>query len=257
MQQSANRQPAPGRRRVLIGAFLLALVCWVTGATPAQAAGTGHYNAATVKHNPTFTTLLTGNLLPPGVLENSGTVLYLSTTGTGLHKLPFALQLYNQSYTNIAIGSNGNIQPGVTSPGGAPNPNGPFSCNFPVPLTGNRPAVLVFWAPLYYDTASTFLGYPQGVFVRTTGASPHRTFTVSWQARDLDQNGGAVLAQAVFTEGSPTVNYIYGSTVSSRDFLTIGIQSKAVNSVVSWTSYTACDSPNSAPGTQLTWTHTG
>jgi hypothetical protein len=152
------------------------------------------------------------------VLDNSGTVLYLSTTGTGLHKLPFALQLYNRSYTNIAIGSNGNIQPGVTSPGGAPNPNGPVSCNFPVPLTGNRPVVLVFWAPLSYDTASTFLGYPQGVFVRTTGASPHRTFTVSWQARDLDQNGGAVLAQVAFTEGSQTVNYIYGSTVSSRDF---------------------------------------
>lgn len=240
------------RRRTLAGALLLGLVLWLTGGSPASAAGPGHYNAPAVAHDPTFTVLLTGNLLPPGVIENSGTVAYLSTTGTGLHKLPFALRLYNQSYTNIAISSNGNIQPGVTAPDGFPNPNGPFSCS--VPIDNARPLVLPFWGPLYYDSAETEHGYPEGVFVRTTGAAPHRSFTVSWQAEDLDGNGDARLIQAVFQEGAQTVTFLYGSTIQSRDYLTIGIQSKQK---LSWTAYTACDGTNAPPGTRLTWTHTG
>jgi hypothetical protein len=239
-------------RRTVAGAVLLALVLWLTGGSPASAAGPGHYNAPAVAHDPTFTVLLTGNLLPPGVVENSGALMYLSTTGTGLHRLPFALQLYNQSYTNVAISSNGNVQPGVSSPGGFPNPNGPFSCT--LPIDNAKPLVLAFWAPLYYDSAETEHGYPEGVFVRTTGAAPHRSLTISWQAEDLDANGDARLIQAVFQEGAQTVTFLYGSTVESRDFLTIGIQSKQK---LSWTGYAACNSPGDAPGTRLTWTHTG
>jgi hypothetical protein len=251
MRSTFNRMRS-GRRNAVAVALLAMLVLWLGGAGPAAAAGPGRYNAAQVARDSGFTLLVSGNLLPADVqLDNSGTLVYLSTTGTGLHRLPFPLFLYNQKYSNIAISSNGNIQPGVQSPNGFSSPNGPFSCNFPV--ENGTPLVLAFWGPLYYDTSATGHGV-EGVFVRTSGTAPHRTFTVSWQGQDLDADGGPILVQAVFTEGVQTVVFRYGSTVASRDFLTIGLQSKQK---LTWTSYAACSDTNAAPGTRLTFTHTG
>jgi hypothetical protein len=253
MRQTSTRFPA-GARHAIAGAALLALVLWLTGGSPASAAGPGHYNPPVVTQDPTFTVLLTGNLLAPiSQPPNGGVLSYLSTTGTGLHRLPFPLFLYNQKYSNIAISSSGNIQPGVTSPGGIAGSPGIMGCDFPIGTDG-RPAIFPFWAPIYYDTASSRLGFPEGVFVRTTGASPHRTFTVSWQGQDIDANGQAILAQAVFQEGLQTVTFLYGSTVLNHDTMVIGIQSKQQ---LSWTAYAECDGTGAPPGTHLTWTHAG
>jgi hypothetical protein len=239
-------------------ALLVTLVLWLGGSTQAAAAGPGRYDAPQIARDATFALLTSGNLMPPGIQQDNGGRLFdLSTTGTGLQRLPFPLFLYNQKYSNVAISSNGNIQPGVTSPGGLLGNWGIMGCRFPLHTTPtadqSKPVVSVFWGPLYYDTTATGHGV-EGVFLRTTGAAPHRTFTVSWQAQDLDADGGPILAQAVFREGVQTVTFLYGSTVQSRDYLVIGLQSKQE---LSSTAYAECDGTGAPPGTRLTWTHTG
>jgi hypothetical protein len=73
--------------------------------------------------------------------------------------------------------------------------------------------------------------FPDGVFVHTAGSAPHRTFTVSWQGNE-DDTGNPVLAQAVFSEGSQNLAFLYGRRGGAS--ATIGIQSKQQLSATEW-----------------------
>src|SRR4051812_32241059 len=195
---------------VLASAAALLLV-----APPAGAAGPGSY-AVTQTHNATFTPLTTNNLVS-GFVQN--TVYSLSTTSAGTHRLPFPLHLYNSTYRSIAISTNGNIQPG-TAPTVVAGPWQAPTC-LPNPAFG-RTALMAF------DFADG-LGYNgsqgQGVFTRTRGRAPHRTFTVSWQGLEFVSAPTTVKVQMIFTEGSQTVRYVYGSMTSQYGVL-VGLQSK-------------------------------
>lgn len=171
---------------------------------------------------------------------------YLSTTGTGLHRLPFALHLHNQTYSNVGVSTNGNVQPGISSRGSTA-----YNNNCLPSATFGRPAVLPFWDDLYFTSTDTSHGFTEGVFVRTSGTAPHRKFLVSWQGHLFSDAGTLVMAQVTFQEGLQTVVYAYGR--SGGGSTTIGIQSKQQ---LSYTQYT-CNSGGTpvAAGQKLTLVH--
>jgi hypothetical protein len=224
----------------LVGVAVAVLVLFTAG--PASAVSPGSYTIASTT-GAAFTQLSSGNLVS-GIADD---VLYpLSTTGTGLHRLPFALHLYNQSYTNAVVSSNGNIQPGVTSG------NSTFSNDcLPTSAFLGRPSVLPFWDDLYFDSNDTSHGFTEGVFVRTSGSAPHRKFLVSWQGHLFGDTGSLVMAQVTFTEGSQNLTYVYGRNGGGS--ATVGIQSKQQ---LSWTQRT-CNAGGTplVSGQKLTLTH--
>jgi len=228
-------------------AFTVAVAAVILTATQASAVSPGHY-AINGTNGATFPFLTSGNLVS-GAADD--VLFYLSTTGTGIHKLPFALHLYNQSYTNVAISTNGNVQPGVTSPGGTAAYNN--TC-LPTTATG-RPLVAPFWDDLAFDSNDTSHGFMEGVFVRTTGSAPHRKFTVSWQGHlfSINNTNPLVAAQVTFAECSQTVVYVYGLNGGSG--ATVGIQSKQQLSFTQW----ECNgNPTTVfSGEKLTLTHSG
>ena len=241
--------------RLSFRSLLVAVAAVLLTATQADAVTPGQYNFA-ASGGASFTFLTSGNLVPPNTTADD-ILYYLSTTGSGIHRLPFALHLYNQSYTNIAVSTNGNVQPGVTSPGG----NSTFSNDCLPTAQFGRPAVLPFWDDLFFDSGDTSHGFMEGVFVRTSGSAPHRKFLVSWQGHFFSASSDLVLAQVVFTEGSQTVRYIYGLGSSNNTHpnsggasATIGIQSKQQLSATQW----SCNTPNAVfSGLKLTGVHSG
>jgi len=222
---------------VLASAAALLLI-----APPAAATGPGSY-AVTVTHNATFTRLTTNNLVS-GFVED--TVYNLSTTSTGSHRLPFPLHLYNSTFRSIAISTNGNIQPGT-----APTVvTGPWNNTcLPNPAFG-RTALMAFYfaIELGYDSSQG-----QGIFTRTKGKAPHRTFTVSWQGFESVSAPTTVNVQMIFTEGSQTVRYVYGP-MTSQYLVVVGLQSKDQTSStqVHCAEFTLFPS---AAGLKLTFTH--
>jgi hypothetical protein len=222
---------------------MAALLVLVTAA-PAQAITPGRYTIS-ASGGATFS-LITSNNLVHGSADD--VLFYLSTTGSGLTRLPFALHLYNQTYTNIAISTNGNVQPGVTSGGGT----AAFTNNCLPSTTFGRPAVLPYWDDLFFDSNDTSHGFMEGVFLKTSGSAPHRKFTVSWQGHELGGGGRLVQAQAIFSEGSQTVTYRYG--LNGGASATVGIQSKQQLSATQWT----CNSGSTSAvtsGMRLTFLH--
>ena len=214
-------------------------------ATPAAAATPGHYSISATG-GATFSFFTGGNLVN-GVVDDQ--LFYLSTTGSGATKLPFALKLYNQSYTNIAISSNGNIQPGITAGGGSAAFTN--TC-LPTATFGGKPSVSVYWDDLYFDSNDTTEGFIEGIFTKVKGSAPHRTFTVSWQGHEFGAAGNRVAAQVIFKEGSQTVTYVYA--FSGGASATVGIQSKQQITSTQWT----CNSGTSTAvtsGMKLTLLH--
>lgn len=243
----------PRRAATSLGVGVVALVLT---ATQASAVSPGHYSIAH-SSGASFQFLTSGNLVPPNTTADD-VLYYLSTTGSGIHRLPFPLHAYNQTYQNLAVSTNGNAQLGVASPGG----NATFSndCISPTPTPQfGHPAVMPFWDDLFFDSGDTSHGFMEGVFVRTSGSAPHRKFLISWQGHTFSDAQGTVLAQAIFTEGSQTVNYVYlignaASAFSAGSSATIGIQSKQQLSATQW----SCNQANAiSSGLKLTLTHSG
>jgi hypothetical protein len=234
-----QRWPRRAATSLSVGAAVLVLT-----ATQASAVTTGSYNIIS-SSGASFQLLTTGNLAN-GVSDDQ--LYYLSTTGSGLTRLPFPLHLYNQTYQNAAISSNGNVQPGVT-PGGA---NSVYANSCLPTSSFSRPAVMPFWDDLYFNTADTTEGYMEGIFLKTSGAAPHRKFLVSWQGHRFNDAGARVLAQAIFTEGSQTVTFVYGLPGGAS--ATVGIQSKQQLSYTQW----SCNiSTAVSSGLKLTLNHSG
>jgi hypothetical protein len=238
-------QGRPSRIRLAAWLVALAAAVLLTAANPAATAASndpGTYGI--VPGTGTFTPLSSNNLIPGG--STGRQLVYLSTTATGIHKLPFQLHLFNQLYSNVAVSGNGNVQPGVVSPDG--NPTDITACT-PNNVFAGKPSVLVLWGELIYPTSPGF-----GVFVRTQGAAPHRTFTVSWQAVFAVSAPTTANAQATFREDSQDITYQYGTT-SLQNNVTIGIQSKQT---LSWAAR-YCGGLGIYPsnGTKLTLRHFG
>jgi hypothetical protein len=222
VEEAAMPQRSPSRIRPATWLVAVMAAVLLTAANPvATAASSDPGTYGVVPGTGTFTALsgATDNLLPGG--GTGSQLFFLSTTGTGIHRLPFPLHLFNQFYSNAAISGNGNVQPGISSGGNA----SPIQQCPPTSAFAGRPSVLVLWGELIYGGGSS-----NGVFVRTQGTTPHRTFTVSWQGVFAVTAPTTANAQVIFREDSQDVTYVYGTT-TFQNLVTIGIQSKQV---LSW-----------------------
>jgi hypothetical protein len=155
-------------------------------------------------------------------------LFFLSTAGRGLARLPFPLHAYDQTYRNVAVDSNGVVVLGVTDTGTmrAQDVN---QC-MPTGVFGH-PAIAPYWDDLDFRTADTSHGFPDGIFTKTSGRAPHRTFVVSWQGEELLTHR-TVLAQVAFHEGTQNLSFTYGTDGGAS--ATVGIQSKQQLSSDQW-----------------------
>lgn len=196
---------------------VLAAVVTLAATAASAASGPGFYALEGVS-GATFQVLSnpTRDLVNSDADDN---LYFLSTSGTGITRLPFALRAYNQTFKNIAVDSNGLIDLGdpANQTQVAQNTN---QC-MPTPAL-THPAVAVYWDDLVFRTADTSHGFPDGIFTKTSGSAPHRTFLVSWQGTELD-TGLPVLAQVAFHEGSQNLSFTYGTNGGAS--ATVGIQS--------------------------------
>jgi hypothetical protein len=228
------------RRAVVLAAALVVLI-----ATPAVAAGPGGYGIAPGRG--TFATLTTNQLVPPG--GGNDQMFYLSTSGTtGRSRLPFPLKVYNQTYRNIAISSNGNVQLGVVSPGGDPDIwRDDRDC---IPTVRDFGAAVIFplWSfGMRYNTAGG-----EGIYLRTQGTFPHRTFTISWQGQFQVSADAPANFQVAFREGSQTMTFTYGE-LTPQILVSIGIQSRLKGAYTQWYCHERGIYPTE--GTRLTLGH--
>ncbi|MCW2636988.1 MAG: peptidase [Blastococcus sp.] len=217
---------SPGRSRLASSGFVAVAVAvlMVFTAGPASAVAPGSYSIS-AGGGAVFAQLSSNNLVS-GPVDDA--LFFVSTTGSGLGRLPFPLHLYNQTYVNAAISSNGNIQPGISSGGTTA-----FTNNCLPSATFGRSVVLPFWDDLFFDSNDTAHGFIEGVFTRTSGSAPHRKFLVSWQGHLFSDAGSIVMAQVTFNENSQTVTYAYGR--SGGGSATVGIQAKQQLSSTEWT----------------------
>jgi hypothetical protein len=145
-------------------------------------------------------------------------MFYLSTSGTTARtRLPFPLRVYDATFRRIAISSNGNIQFGLASPGG--NPTEFFEC-LPTATDFGAATAFVLWG-----IGLRYGGTGQGIFLRTQGTAPNRTFTVSWQGEFQVSAEAPANAQVTFRENSRTITYTYGE-LTTQTLVAIGIQSR-------------------------------
>jgi len=152
---------------------------------------------------------------------------FLSTSATGIRRLPFALHAYNQTYRNIAVDSNGLIDLG--DPANTTERSQDLNPCLPTALS--HPVVAPYWDDLDFRTSDTSHGFPDGIFTKTSGTAPHRTFLVSWQGEELDTHL-PVLAQVAFHEGSQNVAFTYGTDGGAS--ATVAIQSQGGVSSDQW-----------------------
>jgi hypothetical protein len=240
------------KRSILVTMVVgLALALSAVAATAAPPP-VGHYTISATG-GATFP-LLTARNLVNGTVDDQ--VFYLSTTGSGLFRLPFPLKFYNRTFQKIAISSNGNVQFGVSPTG--PTATTEFNNDCLPSATFLKAAALPFWDDLFFDSNDTSHGFMEGIFLKTTGSAPHRTFAVNWQGHRFSDSGALVLARAVFKEGSQTVAFVYG--LNGGFSATIGVQAPNQLSSTQWSCETGT---GPAPGTQvvsgqrLTFLHAG
>ena len=90
--------------------------------------------------------------------------------GSTVIPLPFSYNLYDQSFTNVAVGSNGHLTFGTVS-----NAFG-VTC---IPVATATYAIGPYWGDQRTDNVGGRTGC--GIFTTTTGIPPFRTFIIEWR----------------------------------------------------------------------------
>ncbi|MFZ9630077.1 MAG: putative Ig domain-containing protein, partial [Ilumatobacteraceae bacterium] len=146
-----------------------------------------------------------------------GTGLTMSDDSATNVTLPFAVTYYGDSFTSIAVGSNGLMTFGSTATS---------YTNDTIPVVGAPDGLVApFWDDLNPGVGGT-------VLTRTIGTAPSRTFVVSWvNVPHYSVSGSALTFQAAFDEATGSITFNYLDVVAgsaSYDFgasATIGVES--------------------------------
>ncbi|MBY0308469.1 MAG: hypothetical protein K2Q09_06980 [Phycisphaerales bacterium] len=154
-------------------------------------------------------TSLSGNSIVPGVTDTGNRGDDVTTALT----LPFSVTFYGNSYSQVTVSSNGNLQFGGTS-GAYTN-----DClGNSTQITG--PAIFALWDDLRTD------GTGGGVFTSVSGSAPNRVFNIEWRATYFG-NGQALNFEARLFEDNSRIEVVYGTVPDSGASATSGIQSTA------------------------------
>jgi hypothetical protein len=238
-------QPASTYPNLSPGAVVTNATSFQIVTTPAFACGTPVVvSLALTSTGGSYTvdfTLPSGNVYT--ISQTSGTSIVPGVTDTGNHcddctttiNLPFAYSFCSQTFSNVAISSNGNLQFAG---------NNTASKNACLPQNGFDWTIFPFWQDLVTD------GPGNGVFTSTTGAAPNRIFNIEWRAAYYS---GAVSTSSVnfevrLYENQPRFDIIYGNLNGDGNQATVGVQQDQNN-------YTPfeCDAGGLSSGLQLTF----
>lgn len=141
-------------------------------------------------------------------------------TGTediGLHcddcerriSFPFPISLYGERQTSALVSSNGPLFFDTVDEW-----TWASKC---APVIPYERLIFALWDDLSTEAPG------MGVFTRTIGSPPNRTFVVEWRTEFLDQY--AVNFEVLFQEGSDTISFVYGPrSYYDATFATAGIQ---------------------------------
>ena len=238
------------RRVRLLLALAVALAVGLIAAPSASAAIPGSYTFTTFQGVPYKLLSGSSNLIIPATGATDDALFTLSRARGNQFHLPFRLNVYGTSYGQVRVSSNGNLQFGVGTGGSAAFTNDPLpSADF------SGPTLMPFWDDLFMVPSDTSHVFREGIFTLTSGTAPHRKFYISWQGHAFNNESYLVLAEAIFTEGSSTIRFRYGTDDCQGTFLpseTIGAQRTG-----NWTQI-VFDPPCSglvSAGTQFTLVH--
>ena len=146
--------------------------------------------------------------------------------------LPFPVTLYNQTFTNGYVTSNGNLQFGSSD----------FAFGnacLPVPIFDHT--ILAYWDDLITSCTGC------GIFTSTTGSPGSQIFNIEWRSQVLSDNSNANFEIRLY-EGLTRFDIIYGVLTGGGTGQTIGVQ---LNSTT-YTQY-SCDTASVTPGLLLTF----
>ena len=182
--------------------------------TPPTATRTSTTGPST--NTPTITpTVCSSNYV---VATATGTIV-AGTTDTGNHcddclttiTLPFSYQLYDQTYTQAQVSSNGQLDFGTG--------DAAFS-NTCLPDTVADYAIFPHWDDLYTINS----GY--GIFTSVSGSSPNRIFNIEWRAQYFPGSGTANFELRLY-EGQSRFDVMYGTLSDGGTGATVGVQRDA------------------------------
>lgn len=163
----------------------------------------------------------------------------LSTTAAGGRRMPFAVSVYGQRFSSMVVSSNGNIQ----FPGAGTAPSAAYS-NACLPTRMPSPLLAVYWDDLEFAASGTTVP-GEGIFTRTLGTAPNRTFVVNWRGHLFSQPAAATRAGIIFRENSRTISFQYMQNTASS--ATIGVQRGPFSTSTQWT----CNSGGSVVATGM------
>ncbi|HMA35388.1 MAG TPA: M14 family zinc carboxypeptidase [Chloroflexia bacterium] len=144
------------------------------------------------------------------------------STDTGSHcddclttiTLPFPVTLYDQSFTNANVDSNGTLQLVAGSS------NYQNAC---LPASGATYTIYGHWDDLCTGACGSSSCTGCGVFTSMSGSAPNRILNVEWRAV-LYSGGGAVNFEVRLYESTPSFDLIYGNVSGSGGSATTGVQ---------------------------------
>ena len=177
------------------------------------------------------------------ITPTGGASIVPGDTDTGNHcddccttiALPFAYPFYGESYSNVTLSANGNLQ--FTSSNSTPK-------NVCLPAFGFDQSIIAHWQDLRTDGASN------GIFTSTSGVAPNRVFNIEWRA--VYYSGGVststVNFEARLYENLQRFDLIYGDLHADGSGATVGVQNDTNN----YTQF-ECSSGVLSNGLQLTF----
>ena len=113
--------------------------------------------------------------------------------------LPFSYTLYDQTFTNINLSSNGNAQFTTTDT---------TFTNQCLPWTAHNYTIFPYWDDLYLVNS----GF--GIFTSISGTAPNRIFNIEWRAQYFPGSGSAGFELRLY-EGQTRFDVIYGTVTAA------------------------------------------
>ena len=134
------------------------------------------------------------------------------TTDTGNHTddnstlimLPFSYQMYDTSFANVAVGSNGHLTFGTVN--NAFNP----TC---IPIVTATYAIFPYETDQCTGPCTGVTGTTYGIFTSTSGVAPNRIFNIEWRTAYYNSGGAGIPLnyEVRLYEGQTAFDVIYGT----------------------------------------------
>ncbi len=189
------------------------------GGSVTASIGAGAITANGCNSNAAFTGMYTVQGCPPSdhyTISQITASIVPGTTDTGNHgddtvvtiALPFPYTLYDQTFTNINLSSNGNAQFTTTDT---------TFTNQCLPWAAHNYSIYPYWDDLYLVNS----GF--GIFTSVSGTSPNRIFNIEWRSQYFPGSGTANFELRLY-EGQTHFDVIYGTVTNANTSATAGVQ---------------------------------